>query len=165
MALGRPAWAEARTTLTRLLSTGEGALRDNPTLRAGALVPATAATLHLPAAIGDYTDFYCSREHAANVGAMFRGPQAALQPNWWGGVVWLLGGGGGLGRGAVTECPPALVVGATWQCRAPRLLGRVEDWGGGVSPTSMSICGVQMVAITDVLGFGVWGACWSWLCC
>jgi fumarylacetoacetase len=38
--------------------------------------------MHLPAKIGDYTDFYSSREHATNVGAMFRGAEKALQPNW-----------------------------------------------------------------------------------
>jgi subtilisin family serine protease len=36
----------------------------------------------LPAAIGNYTDFYSSREHATNVGVMLRGPQNALMPNW-----------------------------------------------------------------------------------
>jgi fumarylacetoacetase len=36
----------------------------------------------LPATIGDYTDFYSSREHATNVGSMFRGPDKALLPNW-----------------------------------------------------------------------------------
>ena len=40
------------------------------------------ATMHLPADIGDYTDFYSSREHATNVGTMFRGPENALMPNW-----------------------------------------------------------------------------------
>jgi fumarylacetoacetase len=82
MALGRPVWLEARHTLQRLLSAGEGALRDNPPLRAAALVSLAEATLHLPATIGDYTDFYASREHATNVGTMFRGKDNALQPNW-----------------------------------------------------------------------------------
>jgi fumarylacetoacetase len=36
----------------------------------------------LPVDIGDYTDFYSSREHATNVGAMLRGPENALMPNW-----------------------------------------------------------------------------------
>jgi fumarylacetoacetase len=36
----------------------------------------------LPVKIGDYTDFYSSREHATNVGIMFRDPQNALLPNW-----------------------------------------------------------------------------------
>ena len=38
--------------------------------------------MHLPAQIGDYTDFYCSKEHAVNVGTMFRGKENALNPNW-----------------------------------------------------------------------------------
>ncbi len=33
-------------------------------------------------AVGDYTDFYCSKEHATNVGTMFRGKENALNPNW-----------------------------------------------------------------------------------
>ncbi|KAL4425695.1 hypothetical protein ABPG75_009711 [Micractinium tetrahymenae] len=82
MALGPPAWREARATLQRLLSAGEGALRDNLALRSAALLPMADVTMHLPAAIGDYTDFYASREHATTVGAMFRGEANALQPNW-----------------------------------------------------------------------------------
>jgi fumarylacetoacetase len=38
--------------------------------------------MHLPADIGDYTDFYSSLEHATNVGIMFRGKDNALMPNW-----------------------------------------------------------------------------------
>ena len=38
--------------------------------------------MHLPARIGDYTDFYSSREHASNVGAMFRDKDNPLLPNW-----------------------------------------------------------------------------------
>jgi hypothetical protein len=38
--------------------------------------------LVMPLAVGDYTDFYCSREHAENVGAMFRGKDNALPANW-----------------------------------------------------------------------------------
>ncbi|KAI7693525.1 hypothetical protein SSS_05784 [Sarcoptes scabiei] len=38
--------------------------------------------MHLPAQIGDYTDFYSSLEHATNVGSMFRDPKNALTPNW-----------------------------------------------------------------------------------
>ena len=36
----------------------------------------------LPVEIGDFTDFYSSREHATNVGSMLRGPDNALMPNW-----------------------------------------------------------------------------------
>ena len=38
--------------------------------------------MHLPATIGDYTDFYSSMNHAFNVGTMFRSKENALMPNW-----------------------------------------------------------------------------------
>ncbi|MBI1915763.1 MAG: fumarylacetoacetase [Planctomycetes bacterium] len=82
LALGRGAWSEARATISRLLRHDEPALRDNATLRERALVPMQDVEMLLPAEIGDYTDFYSSREHATNVGSMFRGPDKALMPNW-----------------------------------------------------------------------------------
>lgn len=82
MALGKSAWREARETLSRLLRHDEPALRDNASLRDRALIPQAEVTMHLPADIGDYTDFYSSREHATNVGIMMRGPENALMPNW-----------------------------------------------------------------------------------
>lgn len=36
----------------------------------------------MPVRVGDYTDFYASRNHAENVGEMFRGPDNKLMPNW-----------------------------------------------------------------------------------
>lgn len=36
----------------------------------------------LPCFIRDYTDFYSSKNHAHNIGVMFRGVDNALQPNW-----------------------------------------------------------------------------------
>lgn len=39
MALGKPAWQEARQTLTRLLSKDEGRLRDDAALRQAAIIP------------------------------------------------------------------------------------------------------------------------------
>lgn len=42
------------------------------------------AEMHLPAKIGDYTDFYSSIYHATNVGIMFRSKENALSPNWCG---------------------------------------------------------------------------------
>lgn len=47
-----------------------------------AIVPQAAAKMHLPAHIGDYTDFYSSIHHATNVGMMFRSKEKALMPNW-----------------------------------------------------------------------------------
>lgn len=82
MALGYEAWKEARVTLQVLLSANESTLRDDVSLRSRAFVHQSAATMHLPADIGDYTDFYSSRDHATNVGTMFRGKENALMPNW-----------------------------------------------------------------------------------
>ncbi|KAF4143327.1 Fumarylacetoacetate (FAA) hydrolase family [Phytophthora infestans] len=82
MAQGPKAWATARSTVQRLLSADESTLRDNEVLRQRALIPMKNVRMHLPARVGDYTDFYSSREHATNVGRMFRGEDNALQPNW-----------------------------------------------------------------------------------
>ncbi|KAH7715548.1 fumarylacetoacetase [Aphelenchoides avenae] len=82
MALPKAAWTEARQTLEKLLSKDEPTLRNNQDLRSKAFVNQSEATMHLPAEIGDYTDFYCSIHHATNVGIMFRGPENALFQNW-----------------------------------------------------------------------------------
>jgi fumarylacetoacetase len=82
MALGRPAWTFVRSRLQKLLAADCPTLRDDEQLRAEAMRPQAGAKMLLPATIGDYTDFYSSREHATNVGTMFRGAANALQPNW-----------------------------------------------------------------------------------
>lgn len=82
MSLGSTAWKEARSRLQTLLSADNPILRDDQQLRAVAFVPQKSATMHLPAEIGDYTDFYSSIDHATNVGTMFRGKENALMPNW-----------------------------------------------------------------------------------
>ncbi|HWB11863.1 MAG TPA: fumarylacetoacetase [Pirellulales bacterium] len=85
MCLGRETWLSVRRQLTHLLSRDEPTLRDDAALRREALLPMAECELLLPVEIGDYTDFYSSKEHASNVGAMFRGPENALPPNW----LWL----------------------------------------------------------------------------
>ncbi len=82
LALGRTAWGEVRARVSRLLRSDEPALRDDAGLCAQVFVPQADAHMILPAEIGDYTDFYSSREHATNVGTMLRGPDKALMPNW-----------------------------------------------------------------------------------
>lgn len=82
MALGNGAWTEARTRLQELLGTECNDLKGNPDLVSWALFPMDCAQLHLPAKIGDYTDFYSSIHHATNIGIMFRGKENALMPNW-----------------------------------------------------------------------------------
>ncbi|MBP1930557.1 fumarylacetoacetase [Ammoniphilus resinae] len=82
MALGRPVWQEVRKQLQHLLWIEEPTLRDHPELRAAAFFKQKEVEILLPARIGDYTDFYASKDHASNVGAMFRGKDNALMPNW-----------------------------------------------------------------------------------
>jgi len=82
LAMGRPTWRAVRATVSRLLRDDEAELRDNRELRNHALIPVQDVTMQMPVAIGDYTDFYSSKEHATNVGTMFRGKENALMPNW-----------------------------------------------------------------------------------
>ncbi len=82
MAAGRSVWSQVRARLQALLDARNPTLRDNPALRERLLIPQAQVTMHLPARIGDYTDFYSSKEHATNVGSMFRGKENALMPNW-----------------------------------------------------------------------------------
>ena len=82
MSLGPKIWASTRARISELLRHDNDELRDNQALRARALVPMELAKLHLPFAVAGFTDFYSSREHATNVGVMFRGKDNALQPNW-----------------------------------------------------------------------------------
>lgn len=82
MALGPARWSSVRARLSTLLSQDHAELRDNAELRRRALLPRADVTLHLPLAVAGFTDFYSSREHATNVGVMFRGKDNALQPNW-----------------------------------------------------------------------------------
>ena len=82
IALGHDAWRSVRVQLSALFSRGDARLRDDAALRAQVLVAQHDATLHLPVDIPGYTDFYSSKEHATNVGSMFRDPKNALLPNW-----------------------------------------------------------------------------------
>ncbi len=81
-ALGRAGWSATRARLQALLAGTLPGLRETPALRDAALVPQRDVELLLPVEIGDYTDFYSSRDHATNVGIMFRGRENALMPNW-----------------------------------------------------------------------------------
>ncbi|OKL44309.1 fumarylacetoacetase [Pseudovibrio exalbescens] len=83
MALGKPAWDQVRDRLVALFKAdGDPALKENAALRDKAMVLQSRATMHLPFHVAEYTDFYAGRQHAFNVGTMFRGPENALPPNW-----------------------------------------------------------------------------------
>lgn len=79
---GKAFTRQLRNKLSELFESSNPILRDNPNLKAKVLIPLTKVTLHLPLKVGDYTDFYSSRDHATNVGKMFRDPDNALLPNW-----------------------------------------------------------------------------------
>lgn len=83
MALGQEAWSALRTRLIDLLSeNGDPALKGDTDLQAKSVIDQAEAALHLPIKVAEYTDFYAGRQHAFNVGTMFRGPENALPPNW-----------------------------------------------------------------------------------
>jgi len=82
MKLNRSCWRMIRQRIISLLSNGDRRLQDNTQLKNESIVSIDKVEMHLPASIGDYTDFYCSREHATNCGIMIRGIDNALQPNW-----------------------------------------------------------------------------------
>ena len=78
IALGKTTTNAVRTKLQDALSDESSVLREHT---AWALDIADV-TMHMPVHVGDYTDFYSSRDHATNVGKMFRDPDNALLPNW-----------------------------------------------------------------------------------
>lgn len=80
MAAGPAVWSALRARLSELLGADTCPAALRPQVQA-CLVPQSAATMQLPAAIGDYTDFYASIFHATNVGRLFR-PDQPLLPNY-----------------------------------------------------------------------------------
>ena len=79
---GRDNWQKARATVQTLLSDADSTLRDDTELQKKALFKQADVTMHLPVHVPGFTDFYSSKEHATNVGTMFRDPNNALLPNW-----------------------------------------------------------------------------------
>lgn len=75
--LGPDYWSPLRRHLTELL---ESSSPQRPHVEP-LLIPRDSATMRLPAAIGDYTDFFTSLYHASNVGNLFR-PGNPLAPNY-----------------------------------------------------------------------------------
>jgi len=80
--LTKKEWRSLRNRLSELFQDNNTSLANNETHKSQVLFDATTATMLMPIFIGDYTDFYASKEHATNVGTMFRGKENALMPNW-----------------------------------------------------------------------------------
>lgn len=84
-ALGRKKHATVRYYLQEVLDINTSypqKLKTNLALQSICLHNLADVRMHLPLQIGDYTDFYAGKNHAYNVGALFRGPENALQPNY-----------------------------------------------------------------------------------
>lgn len=79
IALGKKISNGVRAALQAELCNPDSLLRQQ---ELSLLIPMAEVTMHMPVKVGDYTDFYSSREHATNVGTMFRDPENALLPNW-----------------------------------------------------------------------------------
>lgn len=81
MSLPHKDWHSLRTAIMHLLAHENATLRDNVALRNRLLIQREKAEMSLPVAVGDYTDFYTSINHALNVGKLFR-PDTPLFPNF-----------------------------------------------------------------------------------
>lgn len=79
---GQKTWRLVRNRIAELFDAKNPELRDNTTHRDIVIFRMEDVEMQLPVLIGDYTDFYSSKEHATNVGKMFRDPENALLPNW-----------------------------------------------------------------------------------
>lgn len=82
MLKGKKACAALRERVYSILESSNTELQSNDAHKNEVIVDMNDATMLLPVKVGDYTDFYSSREHATNVGTMFRDPDNALLPNW-----------------------------------------------------------------------------------
>lgn len=79
---GKKTWRLVRNRISEIFDHANATLRDNEEHRQIVLFTMDEVEMQLPVQIGDYTDFYSSKEHATNIGKMFRDPENALLPNW-----------------------------------------------------------------------------------
>ncbi len=79
---GKKTWRLVRNRLADIFDAENPQLRDNDAHKEVVIFNVNEIEMQLPVLIGDYTDFYSSKEHATNVGKMFRDPDNALLPNW-----------------------------------------------------------------------------------
>ncbi len=79
---GRKTWRLVRNRIADIFDKENTSLRDNRKHRDIIIFDVNDVEMLLPIDVGDYTDFYSSKEHATNVGSMFRSKENALMPNW-----------------------------------------------------------------------------------
>ncbi len=79
---GKKTWRAVRNRIADIFDKADPTLQNNAKHKEVVIFKIEEVEMQLPVYIGDYTDFYSSREHATNVGKMFRDPANALLPNW-----------------------------------------------------------------------------------
>ncbi|MGB5227509.1 MAG: fumarylacetoacetase [Eudoraea sp.] len=79
---GHKTWRLVRNRISEIFDITNPILEKNQEHRNIVLFTMDEIEMQLPVQIGDYTDFYSSKEHATNIGSMFRDPENALLPNW-----------------------------------------------------------------------------------
>ena len=79
---GKKTWRAVRNRIAEIFDIRNKELQQNEDHKKIILFALEEIEMQLPVLIGDYTDFYSSKEHATNVGKMFRDPENALLPNW-----------------------------------------------------------------------------------
>ncbi len=79
---GQTTWRLVRNRIADIFDIENKKLQKNEKHREIAIFKMDEVEMLLPVEIGDYTDFYSSKDHATNVGTMFRDPDNALLPNW-----------------------------------------------------------------------------------
>ncbi|MBM3419076.1 MAG: fumarylacetoacetase, partial [Bacteroidetes bacterium] len=82
MKSGKKAVRALRDKLSHLFDSTNHELKNNLSHVKDICYDMSEIRMYMPIEIGDYTDFYSSKEHATNVGSMFRDPNNALLPNW-----------------------------------------------------------------------------------
>ncbi len=75
-------WRSVRSTLSNIYDKKNIDFQYKTNIRSQCELNFSDVKMILPVSIGDYTDFYSSKEHATNVGSMFRDPKNALLANW-----------------------------------------------------------------------------------
>ena len=79
---GKKTWRLVRNRIAEIFDEKNTSLQNNEEHKKIVLFSLEEIEMQLPVTVGDYTDFYSSKEHATNVGSMFRDPDNALLPNW-----------------------------------------------------------------------------------
>ncbi|MBI1315346.1 fumarylacetoacetase [bacterium] len=82
ISMGAAKCRAVRDRLAWIFDADNDELKNNEGHRKNILFPADEVQMLMPIYVQDYTDFYSSREHASNVGSMFRDPNNPLLPNW-----------------------------------------------------------------------------------